>query len=132
MGEVISLDDLGYHVLLPNGKVKYVSWDRGDKDVETSIEKTLEGRDRTHGDFKTQARFAEKLRGECEETGEFYKIPADMRYAISMILMKISRIVHGKPFVKDHWHDIAGYATLVERELSDDGTYKERDKNGTD
>ncbi len=33
-----------------------------------------------------------------------------------MICLKISRIVTGDPEHPDNWHDIAGYATLAERE----------------
>jgi hypothetical protein len=37
------------------------------------------------------------------------------REALDMILHKIARIVNGNPNETDHWHDIAGYATLVEQ-----------------
>ena len=35
-----------------------------------------------------------------------------------MILHKIGRILNGDPNYADSWHDIAGYAKLVEDELS--------------
>jgi hypothetical protein len=38
--------------------------------------------------------------------------------ALSMIVMKISRILTGDPNHADHWADIAGYATLIANELS--------------
>jgi len=31
-----------------------------------------------------------------------------------MILHKIARILNGDPEYSDNWHDIAGYATLIE------------------
>ena len=34
-----------------------------------------------------------------------------------MIASKIARIVNGDPDYADNWHDIAGYARLVEKEL---------------
>ena len=38
--------------------------------------------------------------------------------ALNMIVGKIARILNGDPNYADSWHDIAGYATLVEKELS--------------
>ena len=34
-----------------------------------------------------------------------------------MIVHKIGRILAGNPNHSDHWHDIAGYATLVDAQL---------------
>ena len=34
-----------------------------------------------------------------------------------MIANKIGRILNGDPNYPDSWHDIAGYATLIENEL---------------
>lgn len=42
-----------------------------------------------------------------------------------MIAGKIARIINGDPNYVDSWHDIAGYATLIEQEL------KEKDANTT-
>lgn len=39
-----------------------------------------------------------------------------------MILHKIARIMNGDPDHIDHWHDIAGYATLIEWILTNDRT----------
>ena len=40
--------------------------------------------------------------------------------ALEMIAHKIARIINGDPDYKDNWHDIAGYATLVERSLKNE------------
>jgi hypothetical protein len=37
--------------------------------------------------------------------------------ALEMIAHKIARILNGNPDHHDHWHDIAGYATLVAERL---------------
>jgi hypothetical protein len=39
------------------------------------------------------------------------------REALDMTAHKIGRILAGDPDHKDHWDDIAGYTTLVAREL---------------
>lgn len=40
-------------------------------------------------------------------------LTAVQAHSLAMILFKIARIVTGKVDFKDHWDDIAGYATLV-------------------
>lgn len=42
----------------------------------------------------------------------------DQREALDMIFHKIGRIVCGDPNYADSWHDIAGYAKLVENRLN--------------
>jgi hypothetical protein len=36
---------------------------------------------------------------------------------MEQIAMKLARIMSGNSFDIDHWHDIAGYASLVVREI---------------
>lgn len=40
------------------------------------------------------------------------------RYCLDMIAMKLSRLVAGDQNKADTWHDIAGYATLAEEEIT--------------
>ena len=42
----------------------------------------------------------------------------DQVIALDMICNKMARIVNGDPSYIDNWHDISGYATLVEQELN--------------
>jgi hypothetical protein len=37
--------------------------------------------------------------------------------ALEAISMKMARILSGNSFDPDHWHDVAGYASLVVREI---------------
>lgn len=50
-------------------------------------------------------------------TNEPMKYSNKQRYALDMIAMKLSRIVAGNANNKDTWHDIAGYATLIEKDI---------------
>lgn len=45
------------------------------------------------------------------------ELPDTHLEALDMICHKIARILAGDPNEPDHWHDIAGYATLVEKEI---------------
>jgi len=91
-----------------------------------SIEKTIEGRDETHGDFVRQAESAQRMLHVIDKCEGWYQMPMFMQYAVMMILMKVSRLVHGDCRETDHWHDIQGYARLVEREF--DGTAERKIK----
>jgi hypothetical protein len=42
---------------------------------------------------------------------------AYMQESLDMICNKMSRIVNGNPYYDDSWVDIAGYATLVVKQL---------------
>jgi hypothetical protein len=45
--------------------------------------------------------------------------------ALDMIAVKISRILTGDPNYSDNWHDIQGFAKLVENRLLTGSSYKE-------
>lgn len=77
-----------------------------------SIEKTLKQRQKTHGDFATHAKISQQLKAVLWEH-DFQELDADQIEALEMICHKIARVLNGDPSHHDHWHDIAGYATLV-------------------
>ena len=79
----------------------------------SDLNKTLADRQKTHGDFQQVAKVAESLMNSIE----FQRLSASQSFAVRMIIGKLARIVCGNPNEPDHWHDIAGYAKLVEDEL---------------
>lgn len=83
-----------------------------------SIENTLDERQKTHGEFKEQASISQALRDIVRAQDNYGKLEDYQREALDMIMHKVARILNGNPNFSDHWHDIAGYATLVEKELS--------------
>jgi Domain of unknown function (DUF6378) len=82
-----------------------------------STEALLNERDRTHGDWKTHAYVTQMIKEAMASAGEPRELTPSHREALSMIAHKIGRIVCGDPNHKDHWDDIAGYATLVAKNL---------------
>ena len=78
----------------------------------TEIHDVLQERNTSHGDFRTQFDCAQQLKGVLK-TFNLFALDNVYREALEMILMKVSRIVTGKPDFEDHWRDIAGYATLI-------------------
>jgi fido (protein-threonine AMPylation protein) len=83
----------------------------------TDINETLAQREQTHGSFITHADISQRLKAVMYEYSDFKYLASDQKEALEMIAHKIARILNGNPDVHDHWHDIAGYATLVANRL---------------
>ncbi len=79
-----------------------------------STEDILNEREKTHGHWLLQAAFSQKLKDMVTVSSG---LSNSQREALQMICVKISRIVYGNNNEPDHWRDIAGYATLVVKEL---------------
>jgi Domain of unknown function (DUF6378) len=77
-----------------------------------TIQKTLKQRQKTHGNFVTHAKISQDLKNVMREHG-LDELDADQIEALEMVAHKIARILNGNPNHHDHWHDVAGYSTLV-------------------
>lgn len=83
-----------------------------------NMKKTLEDRGSKYGDFAHMSENIDSLMKEMMLCGGWEKLEPEMRHALTMIAVKIGRILTGDPMLPDSWHDIAGYATLVEERLT--------------
>jgi hypothetical protein len=83
-----------------------------------SIDETIKGRDASYGPFAKQAGMAQTLKAIMRTARGWDNLDSDMKEALDMIAAKMSRILIGDPKVADSWHDIAGYARLVELRLA--------------
>lgn len=82
------------------------------------IDKTLEERESRYGDFKGHADVTQAIKKAMEGGRNWNRgLSSSQREALEMIAHKIGRILNGDPDYLDSWHDIAGYARLVEMEL---------------
>lgn len=100
----------------------------------SEVRNTLNERGGRYGRFDKHAGLADRLiriaQFECtdlavlgkERTG-WLRLAPDQRHSIRYILDKIARILEGDPNYNDNWHDIAGYATLIEDRLNGTGLY---------
>jgi len=79
----------------------------------TNIQDTLAQRQVTHGDFRLNALASQQLK-EIIKCNTIKILSRAHREALDLICGKIARIVTGDPNHADSWHDIAGYATLIE------------------
>ena len=83
-----------------------------------SINKTLEQRGERYGKFKDVASTTYALQEILRAASSHEHMSDDQVIALDMICNKMARIVNGDPSYTDNWHDISGYATLVEQELN--------------
>ena len=85
-----------------------------------SVDQTLDERGARYGRFKDQAYISQNLKGALHRATLFSgkDLDPDMQEALEMILHKIARIINGDANYVDSWHDISGYAKLVEDRLN--------------
>lgn len=81
------------------------------------IKKTLEERGTRYGDFTVHARIAQNLQLVMQDKSGWGHLSSVQRQALTVIADKIARILSGDPDYRDNWHDIQGYAKLVEDRL---------------
>lgn len=82
----------------------------------SEVKEILNERAKTHGDFKEVAIWYGELKM-IMARGESNCYFSSQQLALDMICQKLARIKCGDANFKDHWLDIAGYATLVVNEL---------------
>lgn len=83
-----------------------------------NINDTLSEREKRYGDFHNHAWITQCIKDAMTHDDGWYKLNSSQKEALEMIAHKIGRIINGDPNYADSWHDIAGYATLVENELT--------------
>lgn len=82
-----------------------------------NIASTLNERGRNYGNFEQQARVSESIKSAIHNGPNWWSLGADGREALDIIAVKIGRLLSGNPNHIDSWHDIQGYAKLVEDRL---------------
>ena len=90
----------------------------------TDINKTLEERQKTHGEFADHDWISQDLCESMRQHPNFNDLSAMKKESLEMIQHKVARIINGDSGTHDHWHDIAGYATLVANRLTDNNERK--------
>ena len=84
---------------------------------ETSVDRTLAERGARYGKFEDHAKIAQGLQDQLRKWKGWDHLAPDQKQALTTICDKIARILNGDPDYIDNWHDIQGYAKLVEDRL---------------
>jgi hypothetical protein len=85
-----------------------------------AVDDTLDQREKTYGSFKDHSALSQSLKSRMKCHQGWTKLQTDQEEALEMIQHKVARIINGDPNYTDSWHDIQGYAKLVEDRLLKD------------
>lgn len=103
-----------------NSKLGSIVWQRHTQpeelpfiDDEQSVQETLNERQSSYGCFEDVALVTENIIDALKQVN-YSKMPKTHKMAMYMIASKMARIVNGDFNHKDSWHDIQGYAKLIE------------------
>lgn len=85
-----------------------------------TVTTTLDERGKRYGTFVGHAQVTQDLKRVIADSlkSRSKVLSADQQEALDMICHKIGRVVNGDPDYADSWHDIAGYAQLVDDRLN--------------
>lgn len=84
----------------------------------TEVNQTLATRGQNYGKFSGVAEIEQGFKTLLRAAPNWDKLSADKKSALEMIVHKMARVLNGNPEYSDSWHDIAGYAKLIENELT--------------
>ena len=73
----------------------------------------LNARQKTHGTYQEVASIAQMFREIMRGTDGWQRMNDAQREALDSMASKFGRIGSGDPHFRDHWDDVAGYATLA-------------------
>ncbi|UAW58727.1 hypothetical protein ASO78B_023 [Escherichia phage vB_EcoS_ASO78B] len=89
----------------------------GEQEVDV-VEQLITERGSRYGKFKDGAEIMQELKDVMREVDGWHNLTPSQHEALDMIQHKIGRILNGDPNYDDSWKDIAGYATLIVKELN--------------
>lgn len=75
-------------------------------------EPILAEREKTHGDFRETAAFAQNIKSIYRLAPAYDRLPADQKEALDLIATKLARVLVGNNLEPDHWQDLSGYSLL--------------------
>jgi hypothetical protein len=86
---------------------------------------TLDARGKTYGEFADNALIAQSLKDimRVARCSNWNSLSRAHQQALDVIMDKVSRILTGDPNYVDNWHDIQGYAKLVENIILTGGSH---------
>lgn len=88
------------------------------QDKPATVDNTLQERGNRYGKFSGHAGITQHLKSVMHRHQGWMRLDMSQMEALDMIAHKIGRILNGDPNYADSWHDIAGYATLVDNQLN--------------
>lgn len=85
-----------------------------------TIEKTLAERGHRYGPFLEKAKTVQALIDVVIHEPGWERLAADQKQCIMVCFDKFARAIHGDPNHRDNFHDVVGYAKLVDDRMAAD------------
>ena len=85
--------------------------------MKNEIETTIKERDSNYGSYSDMCRIIQNIKSVMKDTPNWSSLSDDKKESLETIATKIGRILNGDPEHYDSWHDIEGYAKLIEQTL---------------
>jgi len=82
------------------------------------VTETLDTRGNRYGEYHNVSTTAQQLKEILRDGASWSIMEPYMQESLDLIANKLARIVNGDPFYDDSWHDVGGYAKLVEIEIA--------------
>jgi len=87
------------------------------REALNKVNETLDAREEEYGEYRDLAQLLESIIETYKLSRNYWKLKPYQRVALYMDAMKTVRILNGNINNIDSWHDKAGYAELVVKEL---------------
>lgn len=84
-----------------------------------TVDETLAERGGRYGDFRTHAMISQQIMERIKSFDGWERFDHVKREGVTLIVHKLARALNGDPEYRDNWHDIAGYAKLIEDRCSE-------------
>ena len=81
------------------------------------VNETIVNRESVHGDFRLNGACSQQIKDLFRIQQNWPSLSSEQRESLDLIATKIGRILTGDCNEPDHWHDVAGYAGLIEKIL---------------
>lgn len=88
--------------------------------MSSNLNETTTARQSRYGTLQQNGEISQDLKDRMRATPNWNKLAADQKESLDMIMHKVSRILAGDVNYADNWHDIAGYAKVVDERLVTD------------
>ena len=82
-----------------------------------NVTDTLDDRQKAYGNYAENCELTQKMKDILRSHPGWKTMRPEMKQSMEMIVYKMARIITGDHSHKDSWHDIAGFAILIEQDL---------------
>jgi len=114
------VDDTIYGCVARQSKLHRIEEPTKGRLVMETIEKTLEERGNRYGNADHLGYQEQKIKETMRNSPNWKndRLSDAQKYCLDMITTKMARILCGDPNYDDNWHDIQGYAKLIEDKIN--------------